>query len=755
MRRARPLFLIAILAIAGYLGETYRQRMAALKRDAPASPKPLPNDVNATATDWHWERSAGDGRPAVSVRAKNFRQIKEPSQFELEKVDLKIYRKDNETYDHVVSDRAVFDMAEGFLYSEGEADITMGVVKGEEPKASRLVHIKSSGIRFDSKTGKARTEREASFLFDRGRGRSVGAEYDPATHELILNSQAELIWHGHGKDKRAMKVQAGQVLYKEQESKVLLSPWAKLSRDNMTLEGKGAVVTLDKELGSIRLVETTAAKGVDRFPGRLLEYAADRLTMNLSEKSEVEKIKGQGNAQLTTTTEFGVTTTRTDQVDLDFDLQGNESVLRRALASGKTVVESKPLARKDHLPAETRLLRSEIVEMRMKPGGHEIDTLDTLTPAILEFLPNRPGQRKRRVEGDRFHVVYGAENHIESFHTTQAQTRTENAPKQGKPQPPALTTSKELTAQFAPKTGEMTRLEQSGDFRYEEGERKAQSERALLDQASNRITLLQSARVWDPTGSTTADRIVLDQRNEDFQADGNVNSSRLPDRQGGSSAMLSKDEPLQAKAARMNTTEKQSLIVYGGNALLWQGSSRLQAEHIEIDRKNSLLRANGKVMSQLLEQKEDPKTKKKTPVFTLIQAPAMLYSDKERMAHYTGGVTLRRAILDVKAREIKAFLKEQSKEKGKENDSSLEKASADGAVVIVQTTPKRVRRGTSEHADYFVDEEKVVLEKGEPELQDSVKGTTRGQQLIYYSNDDRLLVNGVPAQPAVSKIRRK
>jgi hypothetical protein len=40
-------------------------------------------------------------------------------------------------------------------------------------------------------------------------------------------------------------------------------------------------------------------------------------------------------------------------------------------------------------------------------------------------------------------------------------------------------------------------------------------------------------------------------------------------------------------------------------------------------------------------------------------------------------------------------------------------------------------------------------------LQDSLRGVTRGKQLIYFADDDRLLVNGVPAQPAVSKIRRK
>ncbi|MBV6431998.1 MAG: Lipopolysaccharide export system protein LptA [Bryobacteraceae bacterium] len=757
MRRARPLFLLAILVISGYLAVTYRHQLAELRRNAPPTPKPLDQGVNATATDWHWEKSSGNG-PAVSVRAKNFRQIKEPSRFELEKVDLKIYRADGKSYDHVLSERAIFDMAEAFLYSEGEADITMGEEEGKPPSPARLVHIKSSGIRFDSKTGKAETSREATFLFERGEGKAVGAVYDPLTRELLLRSKAQLIWHDRGPvNPRPMKVEADQILYLENESKVVLSPWAKLTRGNMTLEGKGALVTLDKN--GIRQVDTTAAKGSDRFPGRVLDYAADQLTMSFNEKSEVEKIRGTGGATLTATTAFAVTSTHSSQIDLDFNATGNESILRRAAATGQAVVESKPIARTDRPPAETRILRSETVEMTMRPDGREIDAIHTPTPGVLEFLPNLPGQRRRRVDGDRFDIVYGAANTIESFHTNNARTRTESGPGKGRPRAPALTSSRELQAYFAPKTGEMTRLEQSGDFRYEEAERKARSERALLDQTSNRITLIQDARVWDASGATSADQIVLDQKSEDFTAEGHVNSSRLPDRKGSGSAMLSGDEPTQARAMRMTTRDQQSLVIYDGNAVLWQGANRLRADHIEIERKNGLLRAHGHVASQLIDRPDEAqaaKPKNAAPVFTLITAPSMTYSDKDRVAHYTGGVFLRRAGLDVRSRELRAYLKDESKRKGgKESGSSVEKAAADGGVVIVQTAPDRTRRGVSEHADYYVDEQKIILEQGSPELRDSLRGVTKGKQLTYFAGDDRLLVNGVTAQPAVSRIRRK
>jgi lipopolysaccharide export system protein LptA len=63
--------------------------------------------------------------------------------------------------------------------------------------------------------------------------------------------------------------------------------------------------------------------------------------------------------------------------------------------------------------------------------------------------------------------------------------------------------------------------------------------------------------------------------------------------------MLAGDEPLQAKAARMTSSDDNQQIRYEGNALMWQGSNRLQADRIDIDRKTGKLEAHGNVTSQL------------------------------------------------------------------------------------------------------------------------------------------------------------
>ena len=70
-------------------------------------------------------------------------------------------------------------------------------------------------------------------------------------------------------------------------------------------------------------------------------------------------------------------------------------------------------------------------------------------------------------------------------------------------------------------------------------------------------------------------------------------------------------------------------------------------------------------------------------MFTIVKAPHMVYLDKERIAHYDGGIVLNRGSMVVTSRELRAFLKEEEKDGG----SSLDHAFADGSVKIVDTTP--------------------------------------------------------------------
>jgi lipopolysaccharide export system protein LptA len=176
--------------------------------------------------------------------------------------------------------------------------------------------------------------------------------------------------------------------------------------------------------------------------------------------------------------------------------------------------------------------------------------------------------------------------------------------------------------------------------------------------------------------------------------------------------------------------------------------------------------ADGKVVSYFVDKDKDkdkdnkktdgktaPKGNTKTsttaPIFTVVRAPHLLYTEETRIAIYSGGVQLERPDLAVTAKEIKAYLNDANA------DSSLDRTVGDGAVKIVSRAHAKVRTGTAEHSEYYADEGKVFLSGGSPLLVDSKSGKTQADQLTWWANDDRLLGNGAPITPVKSIVRKK
>jgi len=757
MRHTRWLFLAAIVAIVFVVGAAYVKRRDLLEKEIPVHPKPLETGVDGRADDWVHTVFKGDQKH-FTVRAHNIREMKEPNLMELEGVELQLFHENGEKSDLIRSDKAQFDVVAKTLFSDGEVDIIMGV-PADQPPTGRLLRIHGSGIRFASDTGKATTDRSVTFGFDRGTGSAVGAEYDPGTRELRLENKVVLDWRGKTANAKPMHVEADQAVYTERDSRVVLFPVSKFTRDTLHMEGGRSDVQLDK--GAIRSAKVQMARGIHDDPGRKVEYAADELNLNFDDGMVIRTIDGHDHAQLISTSDTARTTVNSDRLDMDFETAGKESTLKTAVATGKSVVQATPLPRPGTQPGDTRVLRSDVVRLAMRPGGKEIDHVETDGPGKLEFIPSQPDQPKRSLQGDRIWVNYGQENRIQSVRSINASTLTERPSKGSKATATATRTqSKDILATFDPNTSEMVRLEQTTNFQYEEGDRRARGDKATLDQPKDLMTLDGSARIWDPTGSVNADRIVMNQKSGDYTADGHVSSTRQPDRKGASSAMLSNNEVMQAVADRMISTGDNKHIRYEGHARAWQGANRVDADRIEIDRDRRVMEAHGKVVSQFAdksqENSQDKKSKTKgpsAPVFTVVRASDLVYTEDTRVAVYQGGVVLTRPALTVNSQELQAFLKPA------DSDSSLDKALADGAVKIVSISAAgkttRTRTGTSEHAEYYADEQKVILQKGRPLLVDSVKGNTAAQQLTWWANNDRLVGEGGDSKPAEGTIRKK
>ncbi len=757
MRRAAPYFLFAvILGIAGLVWYSYQQQLAVQKRNTADPPQPLSSTLNSKAEGFVYRTSDGS-RTVAELRAKNYREVKDPGFMELDQMELRLFHPDGKSFDLVKAAKGNYYPSESRLSSESEVEVQMAVAPEAEP-TGRILAIKAQGASLEIKTGKMVSQGRVEFNFQQeggtGTGHATGAEYDPQAHELHLMHASFLKWQPKDLKAKPIEVESEEVRYKELESKVYFSPWSKMRKEDFSLDAANSEVNLEK--GVIRHVMAVDAKGLDRAPRRQVDYAAKTLNVDFNPRGQVEKVIAEDDAKLNTTGDNGKTRASARRMDLFFIPGEKESLLDKALANGKASVESIPAVKAGAPMTETKVLRSESIEMKMRKNGQDMETVQVHAPGTLDFLPNRPTQRKRHLEGERMTIQYAANNQIESFRSINVATKTDPEANAKKGSQPMLTWSKDLEARFDPKTGEMQRLEQWNDFRYEEGEQRAKANRAVQESAANRITLTQNARIWDPTGSTDANEIVLNQKTSEFVATGNVRSTREAEKNAKTGKS---DEVTQATADRMETRESNSKIRYEGNAVMWQGENRLRAPRIDIDRKAGQLRGFGGITHQMVDEKS-AQARKTGAILTNVKATEMLYSDKDRMVEYRTNVILSRPGLEVQSNQLRAYLDEDDSERFNEQPSGgIEKAFAYGAVRIVETGTQRVRKGNGETGEFYTADSKLVLEGGKPEMVDLVKGVeqrrTTGKQLTWFANNDKIIVDGQEQKPALSTLQRK
>jgi len=393
MRGTRWLVLVAIAAILGGVGLTYRAQKKVLREQAPPQPAALPTELNSSAQHWHFtDTDLKTNRVIAEIDAEDFRQVKDSDRVDLKNVTISIPNKDDATNDVVKSAAAAFFSSDHHLYSEGKVEITLRVPK-EGPPSRTLVSIQSSGVNFDSETYRAETTRPSTFIFQNGDGRSTGATYDPTTHELHMNNDVEVDWNPPGPNAKPIKIETQRLSYHEAASQIWLNPWGRLTRENTVVEGHDVTVYLqDDDAGHkiIRKIETTHAHGTDDYPNRKLAYSADYLLVDFDDDGAVRKITGSTAARLVSTSEASETTVTADRVEMDFESQNKESILSHVTCLGNGLVTSKPLPVPGRQLAETDVLRSENIEMKMRPAAAKSKPWSRIRPASWSFSPTGP-----------------------------------------------------------------------------------------------------------------------------------------------------------------------------------------------------------------------------------------------------------------------------------------------------------------------------------------------------------------------------
>ena len=136
-----------------------------------------------------------------------------------------------------------------------------------------------------------------------------------------------------------------------------------------------------------------------------------------------------------------------------------------------------------------------------------------------------------------------------------------------------------------------------------------------------------------------------------------------------------------------------------------------------------------------------------------ITSAKLTYSGDARVAHFDGGVVMRRGDSTLTADRADVFLAPRQPS-AVASANKLEKIVAEGNVLLQEPE----RKATGAHLVYTAADSKYVL-TGKPgvfpSIFDAEHGNVTGDSLTFFSHDDRVLVGSNEAQRAVTHTRVK
>src|SRR5579864_717371 len=165
--------------------------------------KDVPNKLGIEvqqSTDNFTISKSDQGRTVFTVRASKAVQYKQGGRAELHDVSIILYGRDSSRFDQVYGSDFEYDPRTGDITAKGEVQIDLeanpqGLTNPDQALPKELknpIHLKTSGLVFNQKTGNAYTTQKVEFRVPQATGSALGANYVGKQNTLTLVSNLEM-----------------------------------------------------------------------------------------------------------------------------------------------------------------------------------------------------------------------------------------------------------------------------------------------------------------------------------------------------------------------------------------------------------------------------------------------------------------------------------------------------------------------------------------------------------------------------------
>jgi lipopolysaccharide export system protein LptA len=695
------------------------------------------------------------GRTIFTVHASKAVQYKEGGRALLRDVNILVYGRRSDRFDQISGDNFEYDPNSGDIIAHGEVTIDLegnaqGPLRPDQAAPMELknpIHLKTSGLTFNQKTGAAATRQKIEFRTSQAAGTAVGASYDAKSNTLTMGSDVRI------ETLDGATILAAHAVMAQNPRRAALDA-ARMERPTSDIEADRLTLFLRDDNSISRMVATGAVRGNTRADNSV-RVTATQGDFTLGLKNEMQsgvlsggvRLEQQGPSPIHGSAERAV---------LAF---GPRNLLTKVKAmDGVRFVQDQRSTVKQ--AAQSVELASDALDLFLTEGRLEHGVTGGLARITIHPQTPTPSQGDTVITAGRFDMNFGKDSRLEALHGEPDTRIVSSAPGQ----PDKVSSSETLDAAFnAGGDGGIESVIQKGNVRYNDAQRSAFARQARYTPGDENLLLTGSPR-WVEGGSTTTARVLrINRSTGDASADGDVKTVYRETRSQPGGALLGGPEPIHVTADSMTAHRQSSTATYTGSARLWQGTNIVEAPMIEFERTNRVLTAGGspqplgnrsglgavpgvapKVSTVFL---QNDRKGSATPV--TVTSSSLTYSDLKHLAVYQGLVLLKSTDGTVNADHADVLLKPRSSSgspKGTSDASQIEEIVAKGHVVMQQPS----RKAVGNTMIYTASDEKYVLSGGRPSIFDAERGVTTGDSLTFYNRSDTVLVGSESSARTIS-----
>jgi lipopolysaccharide export system protein LptA len=701
-------------------------------------PERIGLEVQQTATGFTVSKSE-QGRTLFRLEANKAVQFKQGGQAELHDVTITLYGRDSSRYDRIYGSNFDYSQQSGEAIARGEVQIDLeanpeGVRTADQAPPQALkepIHLKTSGLVFEQRTGDAYTKNRVDFRLPQATGSAMGLNYVAKTNVLTLESQVEF----ETSDAGHTRIRAVRAVVEKAPRQVTLAQ-PKLEMAARSGQADNAILFLRSD-NSLDHLLAWGNVSIHEKGNRDTTVQADQLELMMVDSNTPRQavftgaVKGavRGNQPMFS-----------DAGRVVVDLSSDRRLTKIRAENGVRLVEYQP-ASAASTPREKVAVTAPIIDFFFNQDSL-LEQAVTSGPAQIAL----PGSSKGEVllTAGEFRSHFDESGRLSSVHGSPDARVVSKNPGEGD----RISTSQALDGEFDSR-GEIQSILQSGGVAYVDAARKAWSDRARYTPSDQMLVLSGSPRVTEGQMTTTARAMRLNRATGDAIAEGDVKSTYSDLKPQPSGALLASSSPIHVTARTMKLNRDSAAALYTGDARLWQDANLVDASSIEFNRDRRSMVAHGtenQPVSTALVQIE----KNGNPVSVALRSSFLSYADGERRVHLEDNAVANWDGVTITSQKMDAFLEPRGQdEKSAASRGRLERIVASEQVEVHQTA----RQAVGNQLTYSVQEDKFVLTGGPPSIFDAERGKITGVSLTFYRGDDRVLVEGSNSSPTVTQTR--